>query len=116
MSKKKQKVKMSRLEILDTFLPIFGGCWVFAFGYISLFTESSVLGLITVMPIFFLYSLYLIGSAVYCYKEVEILDALGKDSEKAKALCRKKAPRLSQKRLIFAGIFFVIGILCCILL
>lgn len=112
----KKQYQMSRLEMLDIFLPIFGGSWALAFTYISYFARSSVLALITVMPIFFLYSLYLLGSAVYVYKETEILEAMGKDSTDVKARNRKKPPQLNKTKLIFAAIFFVCGVLLCILL
>ena len=76
----KKKYKMTKVEMFDTFIPIIATCWVLVFAYISLFTSSNTLALITVMPIFFLYSLYLIGSAVYCYKELDILKAMEKDT------------------------------------
>ncbi len=112
----KKKYQLSRLEMLDTFLPILGGCWALAFTYISYFAESSLLAYLTVVPVFFLYALYLLGSAIYIYKEAEILEALGKDTAEVKAKHRKKAPILSKKKLIFAAIFFLCGILLCILL
>ena len=112
----KKPYKMTKIELLDTFIPIFCVCWVLVFAYISLFTSSHLLALITVMPFFFLYGLYLIGSAIYYYKEVEILEALGLDAYEAKAARRKKSPRLSIQKLVFAGIFIVCGVLLCIFL
>ncbi len=114
MAKKQQKMK--RIELLDTFIPIFAICWVLIFSYIALFNESSLLALLTVMPIFFLYGLYIIGSAIYCYKELEILKALEKDYYEVEKQYRKKAPKLSIPKLIAGGISIIIGILLCIFL
>ena len=88
MSKKAQK--MSTIEILDTFIPIFFVCWVMIFSYIAIFNESSTLAFITIVPIFFLFALYMIGSAVYCYKELEILRAFDKDTTEIEKRNRKK--------------------------
>ena len=114
MAKKPQKMK--RIELLDTFIPIFAVCWALVFAYIAVFNESNVLALITVMPIFILYGLYIIGSAIYCYKELEILKALGKDYYEVEKQYRKKAPKLSTPKLVTGGICIVIGILWCIFL
>ena len=114
MSKKVQK--MSTIEILDTFIPIFAVCWVMVFSYIALFNESKVLALITVMPIFFLFGLYIIGSAIYCYKELDILKAFEKDTREIEKRNRKKAPKLNKTKLIIGGCCILAGILLCILL
>lgn len=114
MSKKTQK--MSTIEILDTFIPIFAVCWIMVFSYIALFNESSVLALITVMPLFFLFGLYLIGSAIYCYKELEILKALEKDTTEIEKRNRKKAPKLNKTKLIIGGCCIAAGIALCIIL
>lgn len=114
MSKKTQK--MSTIEILDTFIPIFATCWVMIFSYIALFNESSMLALIAVMPIFFLFGLYLIGSALYCYKELEILKAFEKDTAEIEKRHRKKAPKLNKTKLIIGGCCIAVGILLCIIL
>ncbi len=114
MAKKPQKMK--RIELLDTFIPIFAVCWVLIFAYIALFNESGVLALITIMPVFFLFGLYMFGSAIYCYKELEILKALEKDYYEVEKQYRKKAPKLSKPKLITGGICIVAGILMCIFL
>ena len=74
----KKQAKMTTIEILDSFIPIFAACWVLVFAYIALFNESATLAYITVVPIFFIFALYMLGSAVYCYKELEILKAFEK--------------------------------------
>ncbi len=114
MSKKTQK--MSTIEILDTFISIFAVCWVMVFSYIALFNESSILALITVMPLFFLFGLYIIGSAIYCYKELEILKTLEKDTTEIEKRNRKKAPKLNKTKLIIGGCCILAGVLLCILL
>jgi hypothetical protein len=75
-----------------------------------------VFALITVIPMFFIYGLCVIGSAIYCYKEPEILKALGKDYREAEIKHHKKAPKLSIAKLVTGGICIVIGILLCIFL
>lgn len=112
----KKAYKMTKIEIFDTFVPIVCVCWVLVFAYIALFNGSSLLALITVMPVFFLYGLYLIGSAFYCYKEVEVLQALGMDTYEAEKRRRKKAPKLSVPKLAVAAGCIVAGILLCIFL
>ena len=107
---------MTKVEIFDTFIPILSVCWVLVFGYIAIFNESGLLAMITVMPIFFLFGIYLIGSAVYSYKEVEILEAMGMDAEETKRRHRKKAPKLNVPKLIVAGGCIIAGILLCIFL
>lgn len=114
MAKKQQK--MTRIELLDNFAPIFAACWVLALGYIALFNESGLFALITVVPMFFLYGLYVIGSAIYCYKEPELLKLLGKDSRKAELKRHKKTPKLSIAKLTTGGICIILGILLCIIL
>lgn len=114
MSKKVQK--MSTIEILDTFIPIFSVCWVMIFSYIALFNESATLAYITIVPIFFLFGLYMIGSAIYCYKELEILRAFDKDTTEIKKRNRKKAPKLNKTKLIIGGCCIVAGIVLCIIL
>lgn len=114
MAKKQQK--LTKVELFDNFAPIFAACWVLALGYIALFNESTVFALITVVPMFFIYGLCVIGSAVYCYKEPEILKALGKDYREAEIRHRKKAPKLSKAKLITGGICIVVGILLYIFL
>lgn len=112
--KEKKQPKMTKIELADAFVPIFCITWVLAFGYIAIFTESALLTHITVTPIFFLYSLYLVFSAVFCYKELEILKAWGKDTYEVEKRYRKKAPRLEKGKLIAAGCIFVAGVLLCI--
>ena len=112
----KKQAKMTTIEILDSFIPIFAACWVLVFAYIALFNESATLAYITVVPIFFIFALYMLGSAVYCYKELEILKAFEKDTTEIEKRHRKKAPKLSKAKLITAGCSFVAGILICILL
>ncbi len=107
---------MSKIEMFDTFVPIIAVCWVLVFAYISLFNSSGTLALFTVMPIFFLYALYLIGSAVYTYKELDILKAMEKDTYEVEKRWRKNPPKLSTSKLIVAGICFICGILLCIFL
>ncbi len=112
----KKTYKMSKIEMFDTFVPIIGVCWVLVFSYISLFIGSGTLALITVMPVFFLYGLYLIGSAVYCYKELEILRKLGQDSYEVEKRFRKNPPKLSIAKLSVAAGCIISGILLCIFL
>lgn len=114
MSKKTQK--MSTIEILDTFIPIFAVCWVMVFSYIALFNESCSLALLTVMPLFFLFGLYIIGSAVYCYKELEILKAFEKDTTEIEKRNRKNPPKLNKTKLIVGGCCIAAGIVLCIIL
>lgn len=114
MSKKAQK--MSTIEILDTFIPIFSVCWVMIFTYIALFNESATLAFITIVPIFFIFGLYMIGSAVYCYKELEILRAFDKDTTEIEKRNRKKAPKLNKTKLIIGGCCIAAGIVLCIIL
>lgn len=114
MSKKVQK--MSTIEILDTFIPIFSVCWVMIFSYIALFNESATLAYITIVPIFFLFGLYMIGSAIYCYKELEILRTFDKDTTEIEKRNRKKAPKLNKTKLIIGGCCIVAGIVLCIIL
>ncbi|MBQ7936285.1 MAG: hypothetical protein IJ333_08095 [Clostridia bacterium] len=116
MSKKKESQKMRKIELLDTFVPIFCVSWVLVFTYIALFNESSVFALITVMPFFFLYGFYLIGSAIYVYKELDILKAAGKDTYEVEKRHRTNPPKLSMAKLSVAGGCIVAGILLCILL
>ena len=112
----KKTYKMSKIEMFDTFIPIIAVCWVLVFSYISLFVNSGTLALFTVMPIFFLYALYSVGSAVYCYKELDILRAMEKDTYEVEKRWRKHPPKLSTAKLVVAGICFVCGILLCIFL
>lgn len=112
----KKPYRMTKLELADTFVPIFCVCWVLVFAYIALFLGSNVMALITIMPVFFLYALYLVGSAVYDYKEEEILETLGRDTYEVQKRNRKKKKKLSTQKLVFAGIFFVCGVLLCIFL
>lgn len=112
----KKTNKMTTIEIFDTFVPIVCICWVLVFAYISLFTESSLLAMITVMPVFFIYGLYLIGSAIYCYKEKEILEAMGRDTYEVQRRHRKNPPKLSNTKLIIAGCCIIGAILLCIFL
>lgn len=112
----KKTYKMSKIEMFDTFVPIIAVCWVLVFAYISLFVSSSTLAMITVMPVFFLYAIYLVAGAYYCYKEVDVLKAFGKDTYEAEKRRRKQAPKLSKAKLITAGICFIVGILLCIVL
>lgn len=114
--KKKDNSLKSKIELLDSFLPIICICWVLVFAYISYFTESKVMAFITVVPLFFLYSLYLIISAVCCYKEKEILEALGKDTYEVEKRNRKNKPILSKAKFIAAGCCFIVGVLICIIL
>ena len=114
MAKKKQQ--QNPMELPDSLVPIFLAAWALAFIYISYFSDSALLAKLTVAPAFFLYALYLLFSALFIYKEVEFLDAMGKDSSKAKAKRRQKAPKLSKGKLIAAGISFILGLLLCILL
>ena len=65
-------------------MPIFCITWVLVFAYIALFINSSLLALITVMPLFFIYGLYSIGSAIYVYKEMDILKEVEKIRNKEK--------------------------------
>ena len=112
----KKTYKMTIQEQLDTFIPIIAVVWILVFAYISYFVSSNVLALFTVMPVFFLYALFSLGSALYSYKEAEILEALGKDTYAVKKRNLKKAPKLSKGKLLSAGISFLAGILLCILL
>ncbi|MBQ8894149.1 MAG: hypothetical protein IJ043_07035 [Clostridia bacterium] len=114
MSKKTNK--MTTIELLDSFVPIICVCWVLVFAYIAIFCESSTLAMITVMPMFFLYGLYLVGSTVYCYKELEILEAMGKDTYEVEKKYRNQEPQLSIPKIAVAGGCFVVGILLCIFL
>ena len=75
MAKNKKQFKMTKIELYDAFVPIFCICWVLTFGYIAVFNGSALLTHIAVTPIFFLYSIYLVFSAIYCYKELDILKA-----------------------------------------
>ena len=84
----KKTYKMSKIEMFDTFVPIIAVCWVLVFAYISLFVSSSTLAMITVMPVFFLYAIYLVAGAYYCYKEVDVLKAFGKDTYEAEELLK----------------------------
>ena len=112
----KKTYKMSKIEMFDTFIPIVAACWVLVFVYISLFISSSLLALLTVMPVFFLYGLYLIGSAVYCYKELDILKAMEKDTYEVEKRWRKHPPKLSKGKIGVAIACIVSGILLCIFL
>lgn len=107
---------MSKIEMFDTFVPIICVCWVLVFAYISLFTKSGVLAMITVMPVFFLYGLYLIGSAIYCYKELEILKEMGRDTYEVEKRFRKNPPKLSIPKLSVAAGCIIAGVLLCIFL
>ena len=107
---------MKTIEILDTFIPIFVVCWVLVFGYISLFVESGTLAILTMVPIIILFGLYLFASAFYCYKELELLKAFGKDYSEAERQYRKKAPKLSIGKIVIGGICILIAILLCIFL
>lgn len=112
----KKTYKMTKIEIFDTFVPIICVCWVLVFAYISLFIKSSVLALITVMPVFFIYGLYLIGSAIYCYKELEILEAMGRDTYEIQKRNRKNPPKLSIPKIIVAACCIIVGIILCVFL
>lgn len=112
----KKAYKMSKIEMFDTFVPIVAVCWVLVFAYISLFTYSDVLAMFTVMPVFFIYSLYLIGSALFCYKELDFLKAFGKDTYEVEKRWRKNPPKLSKAKLVVSAICFICGILLCIFL
>lgn len=112
----KNNYKMSKIEMFDTFIPIIAVCWVLVFSYISLFVSSSALAMITVMPVFFLYAFYLFGSAYYCYKEVDVLKAFGKDTYEVEKRWRKQPPKLSKAKLIIAVLCILSGILLCIFL
>ena len=112
----KKQTKMTRVEILDTVIPIFAACWVMVFAYISLFNESGLLAKLTVAPILILYGLYLIGSALYCYKEVEILKAMERDYYEAEKRHRNKPAKLSKNKLITAAALFLTSILLFIFL
>lgn len=114
MAKKTQR--MTKIEIFDTFMPIFCVTWVLVFAYIALFTNSSVLALITVMPLFFIYGLYIIGSAIYVYKEMDILKELGKDTYELEKRYRKQPPKLSIAKLVVGASCIVAGVLLCIIL
>ena len=114
MSKKTQR--MTKIEMLDTFMPIFCITWVLVFAYIALFNKSSLLALITVMPLFFIYGLYIIGSAIYVYKELDILKELGKDTYDLEKRHRKQPPKLSITKLIVGAGCIIVGILLCIFL
>lgn len=112
----KKQPKMTTIEILDSFIPIFAVCWILIFAYIALFNESATVAYITVVPVFFIFALYMIGSTIYCYKELEILKAFEKDTAEIEKRNRKKAPKLSKAKLITAGCSALAGILICILL
>lgn len=114
MAKKTQR--MTKVEIFDTFMPIFCVTWVLVFAYIALFANSSLLALITVMPLFFIYGLYIIGSAIYVYKELDILKELGKDTYELEKRYRKQPPKLSITKLVVGASCIVAGILLCIIL
>ncbi len=114
MAKKTQK--MTRIELLDTFVPIFCITWILVFAYISLFSESSLFALLTIMPFFFLYGLYSIGSAIYVYKELEILKELGKDTYEIEKRYRSKKPVLSKAKIVVGAGCIIIGIVLCIVL
>ncbi len=115
MSKKNKKQQaMTKIELYDAFVPIFCVTWVLAFGYIALFNESALLTHIAITPIFFAYALYLVFSAVYTYKELELLKAWGKDTYEVEKRHRKKAPKLEKGKLIAAACVFVAGVLLCI--
>lgn len=112
----KKQPKMKTVEILDTLIPIFAICWILVFAYIAYFNSSATLALITVMPVFILFGLYMFGSAYYCYNELEILKKLGKDYYEVEKQYRKKAPKLSVGKLIAGGCSILIAILFCIIL
>ena len=112
----KKQPKMKTVELLDTFIPIFAVCWFLVFGYISLFIESGVMAIVTIVPIMILFGLYMFGSAYYCYNELEILKKLGKDYYDVEKQFRKKAPKLSIAKLVAGGCSFLIAILLCIIL
>jgi len=112
--KNKNQPKMTKVELYDAFVPIFCVTWVLAFGYIAIFNESALLTHIAITPIFFAYALYLVCSAIYTYKELEILQAMGKDTYEVEKRHRKKAPKLEKGKLIAAGCIFVAGVLLCI--
>ena len=111
-----KKKESSRIELMDALIPIICICWILVFGYISVFIESGTLALITVVPIIFLYAVYLIGSSVYIYKELEILTALDRDTTNAQKKYRNKKPQLNISKLVIAGICVVLGIILCIIL
>ena len=113
---KKQQYKMTTVEKLDTLMPIFCVTWVLVFAYIALFNKSPLLAMITVMPLFFIYGIYIIGSAVYVYKELDILKQLGKDTYELEKRYRKKPPKLSIAKLIVGAGCIIAGILLCIFL
>ena len=115
MAKKKQ-FKMTMIEKLDTLIPIFCITWVLVFAYIALFNESSLLALITVMPLFFLYGIYIISSAIYVYKEMDILKQMGKDTYELEKRYRKQPPKLSIAKLAVGAGCILTGILLCIFL
>ena len=113
---KKQKVKITTIEKLDSYVPIFCITWVLVFAYISLFNESTLMALITVMPLFFIYGLYSIFSAIYVYKEMDILKELGRDTRELERRYRKQPPKLSVAKLTVGGGCILAGILLCIFL
>jgi hypothetical protein len=112
----KKQPQSNTIEILDSLISIVAACWILVFAYISYFNTSGTLALFTVMPVFILFGLYLIGGAVYSYKEIEILKALEKDTREAESRHRKKAPKLNRFKIIFGIICILCGILLCILL
>ncbi len=113
---KKQKYKMTTVEKLDNMLPVFCITWVLVFAYISLFVESTLLAMFTVMPIFFFYGLYTIGSAIYVYKELDILKELGKNTYELERRYLQQPPKLSKVKLGVGAGCIITGILLCILL
>ncbi len=112
----KKGYKMTKVEMFDTFIPIVCVCWVLVFSYISLFVKSGVLAMITVVPVFFLYGLYLLGSAIYCYKELEILKELGRDTYEIEKKFRKNPPKLSIAKIGVSAGCIIAGILLCVFL
>ncbi len=112
----KKNYKMTLQEQLDTFIPIIAVVWILVFAYISYFIPSTTLAMFTVMPVFFLYAIFSLGSAIYTYKEAEILEALGKDAYEVKKRNLKKAPKLNIGKLVMAAISFLGGILLCVFL
>ena len=112
----KKITKPSLIETIDTILALIVICWLLVFGFIAAFSESVAMVFVTVSPILILYGLYLIGSAVYSYKELEILRALEKDTKAAEEKRRSAKPKLNKTKLIFAAVCIVAAILLYIIL
>ena len=114
MAKKTNKTNLS--ETLDSIIAIVVICWLLVFAFISAFAESVALVDVTVSPVLILYGLYLIGSAFYHYKELEILQAFEKDTKAIEEKLRKHPPVLNKTKLILAAASIIIAILLYIFL